>query len=217
MSYQNSFFLGLDLGQSQDPTAFALMDREDIQTDERDPATFERQIRNFYRIRGLKRLPLGTRYPDIVKEVKETLQALPPAGAVTVVVDATGVGAPVVDMLREHIGGIASLIPVIFTAGDMARCEDGVHRVPKKDLVHGLLIQFDEGRLRVPEHPLRDTLIREFRNMRLKITGDNHAGYEAWRQGQHDDMVFAVALACWAARRSAPRTPPPQQQPLLWT
>jgi len=217
MRQRSPYFLGLDLGQSQDPTALALLEREDIESAERDPVTFERRMVNLYRIRGLKRLPLGTRYPDIVRQVNDILDVSTEGHSTTVVVDATGVGAPVVDMLREELRGKATLVPVIFTAGDTARFDDGVHRVPKKDLVHGLLLEFEQGRLRVPDHPLRETLLGEFRTMRVKITGENHAGYEAWRQGQHDDMVFAVALACWAARRGAPKVQPGLCEPLLWT
>jgi hypothetical protein len=31
--------------------------------------------------------------------------------------------------------------------------------------------------------------------------------YGAWREGTHDDLVFAVALACWAAEKTDPRPP----------
>ncbi len=28
-----------------------------------------------------------------------------------------------------------------------------------------------------------------------------HDSYEAWREGDHDDLVLAVAMACWAGER----------------
>jgi hypothetical protein len=28
-----------------------------------------------------------------------------------------------------------------------------------------------------------------------------HDSYEAWREGDHDDLVLSVALACWAGER----------------
>jgi hypothetical protein len=34
--------------------------------------------------------------------------------------------------------------------------------------------------------------------MRMEIS---ESGREGWRSGTHDDLVFAVALACWAAQR----------------
>ena len=35
----------------------------------------------------------------------------------------------------------------------------------------------------------------------------------AWREGSHDDQVFAVALACWAGRKRHPR---PTGQDAYW-
>jgi hypothetical protein len=46
--------------------------------------------------------------------------------------------------------------------------------------------------------PERETLVRELSEMRVAV---EDAGREVWRSGSHDDLVFAVALACWAARR----------------
>ena len=31
-----------------------------------------------------------------------------------------------------------------------------------------------------------------------------HDTYEAWREGQHDDLVLSLALACWCGERKAP-------------
>jgi hypothetical protein len=28
-----------------------------------------------------------------------------------------------------------------------------------------------------------------------------HDSYEAWREGDHDDLVLATALACWRAAK----------------
>ncbi len=28
-----------------------------------------------------------------------------------------------------------------------------------------------------------------------------HDSYEAWREGDHDDLVLSVAMACWAGER----------------
>jgi hypothetical protein len=40
--------------------------------------------------------------------------------------------------------------------------------------------------------------------MEVKTTGPGREKYGAWREGAHDDLVFAVALACWAARSANP-------------
>lgn len=200
------FFLGVDLGQRQDPTALAAIERVMTLGPEVDAATFERVAYWSYRVRGLRRLKLGTPYPAIVAEIALVARAVAAQGSATVVVDATGVGAPVVDLLREEIGGEIPLVPVVFTAGDTMRQEGGIYRVPKKDLVHGLMILLEEGRLRLPDdHPESRTLVNELTNMRVKITSESNTGYEAWRQGQHDDLVFALALACWRGKTSEPK------------
>ena len=214
---QSHFFLGVDLGQRHDPTALAAVERIVQRGPEVDRATFEPIVQAVYRVRGLRRLKLGTPYPEIVAEVVSVARTVAVQGPVTVVVDATGVGAPVVDLLRQELDSTIPLVPVIFTAGDTARVDNGTHRVPKKDLVHGLIVLFEDKRLRLlDDHPEARALVNELSNMRIKISGESHASYEAWRQGQHDDMVFALALACWRGRASEPKRLGPPKQLILW-
>ena len=71
-----------------------------------DRATFQPVMQVFYRVRGVRRLKLGTPYPEIVAEVASVARTVAAQGPTTLVVDATGVGAPVVDLLR------ASSIPL---------------------------------------------------------------------------------------------------------
>lgn len=214
---QSHFFLGVDLGQRHDPTALAAVERVIERGPDVDRATFERVGRVVYRVRGLRRLKLGTPYPAIVDEVVSVARLIAAQGPVTMVVDATGVGAPVVDLLRAQLDPAIPLVPVIFTAGDTARVENGLYRVPKKDLVHGLMLLLEDGRLRVlDDHPESKALVTELSNMRVKISGESHASYEAWRQGQHDDLVFALALACWRGRASEPKYLGPPKTLVLW-
>ena len=51
-------------------------------------------------VRYLERVPLGTRYPAIVEQVRKLVSYDRMRGRCSVVVDSTGVGEPVVDMLR---------------------------------------------------------------------------------------------------------------------
>src|SRR5205807_4340060 len=43
--------------------------------------------------------------------------------------------------------------------------------------------------------------------LRMKQTATGHEQFGAWREGEHDDLVFAVALAHWGARKVYPRRP----------
>jgi hypothetical protein len=214
---QSNFYLGVDLGQRQDHTALAAVERVIQRGPEVDPATFQPLTQVFYRVRGLRRLRLGLPYPEIVSEVAAVARTVAAQGTTTLVVDATGVGAPVVELLRSELDSTIPLVPVVFTAGDTARHENGIYRVPKKDLVHGLIVLFENQRLRLlDDHPEAPALVNELANMRVKITGESHASYEAWRQNQHDDMVFALALACWRGRYSEPKAPVIQKPLILW-
>ena len=59
------------------------------------------------------------------------------------------------------------------------------------------------GQLKIAEGlSLRETLVKELLNFRVKINiATAHDSYEAWREGDHDDLVLSVALACWAGER----------------
>jgi len=45
--------------------------------------------------------------------------------------------------------------------------------------------------------PEADTLTRKLQNFQVKITGAANDTYGAWREGTHDDLVLAAALALW--------------------
>ena len=42
-------------------------------------------------------------------------------------------------------------------------------------------------------------------SVEVKVSAAGNEQYAAWREGTHDDLVFAVALACWALRKRYPR------------
>lgn len=132
------FLIGVDLGQAHDPTALAVL--------EQIPQT---QIVMRYDLRHLHRFPLGTLYPAIVAHTCGLLAAPPLAGASDLVADATGVGMPVVDLLRQ-----AGLLPVAVTiTGGHAATQEETHRwrVPKRDLMSTLQVLLQAGRLRIAE------------------------------------------------------------------
>jgi hypothetical protein len=55
------------------------------------------------------------------------------------------------------------------------------------------------GRLKVAAGlPEAETLKKELLNFRVKIDPKTaHDSYEHWREGDHDDLVLAVSMACW--------------------
>jgi hypothetical protein len=111
------FFVGLDLGQKQDFSAVAVVERA-----EREKAWLSPEFRCM-RVRYLERLPLGTPYVKVVSRVGEIMQHPALAGPLRqqgrLVVDATGVGAPVVEMLRA-IRPACLVTAVTITSGEHA-------------------------------------------------------------------------------------------------
>src|SRR5262249_6272786 len=132
------------------------------------------------------------------------------------VVDQTGVGRAVADMLRQSACGV---IPVTITGGHATTVTaDGSYHVPKKGLITALQVVMKGRRLQIARSlPEAATLVRELQNFQVKITTAANETFGVWRDGQHDDLVLAVALASWWSERVPPfeaptviQTPPPQ-------
>jgi hypothetical protein len=68
-----TYFVGLDLGQSRDHSALAVVERAEVFGD-LDYVTYERRRALRYRVRFLERVRLGTPYPDVVGRVREVLR-----------------------------------------------------------------------------------------------------------------------------------------------
>lgn len=177
------FYIGVDFGQSVDFTAIAVLEREECGV----RPWMEPDFKGLS-VRWLERMPLGTPFPDVVRRIEEIVAKL--EWNCSAAVDATGLGAPVVDMLRNARLG-CDLSPVVITAGDRPRQERGRWYVPRRDLIGVIQMLLECEQLRIAKD-LREcpTLVRELVSMRLK--GDSR---------EHDDLVFAVALACWLAER----------------
>ena len=203
------FFVGLDLGQTTDYTALAVLER---------PGQAGRE-RAVYALRHLQRFTLGTAYTAIVPIIAKLVSTRPLAGHVTLIVDQTGVGRAVVDMLRQALP--CQIVPVTITGGQRVTVtDDGSQHVPKKELVTGLQLLLQGRRLQIARS-LNETgiLVRELENFRVKITAAAHETFGAWREGQHDDLVLAAALACWWAERGGylpfEVTPDPRARSIL--
>src|SRR5580692_10761580 len=122
----SELFVGVDLGQARDRTAIVIVERIDYTPPAPPPAEYvpvRMRKRKFlldqsalvpwpppppkppppkpelhYNVRHGERLRLGTPYPDVVKHVRWILDNL--GADVALIVDATGVGRPVVDLFE---------------------------------------------------------------------------------------------------------------------
>ena len=183
-----SYIFGLDLGQAQDYTAIAILERT-----RDEPARYD--------CRHLERMKIGTPYPAVAAHVGEMLRSPALRGRTTLVVDNTGVGRPVVDMLNRD--GLQPR-PITITGGDSVTRDGQGHRVPKRDLVGVVQVLLQTSRIRFArEMPMVPTLVKELQDFRVKINAlTAHDSYGAWREGTHDDLVLAVAVAVWYGERA---------------
>ena len=179
------FIMGLDLGQMQDYTALAILEKTNSSDNHH----------NGYQLRHLERFKLGTEYPVVVERVIELLLTDELKKSCHLVIDATGVGRAVIDIFRwEGLTPIA----ITITGGDSVSKEGAEYRVPKRDLVGVVQALLQTERLKIAKSlPLAKTLLEELQNFKVKITLNAHDTYGEWREGKHDDLVLAVAMACW--------------------
>jgi hypothetical protein len=197
---------GLDLGQLQDHTALVLVRKILANGAAR------------YQVPAIKRFELGTSYTAIVEKVSAWLST-PPWDKAPIVTDQTGVGVAVLDMFRGTPLR-ARMVPVTITAGravtfERGRGGTGGWHVAKVQLVSALQALLSGHRLDVSQKlPDAPDLVKELKHFKAKVTLAGNETFEAWRERDKDDMVLALALACWYAERGmraqvAPLGPPP--------
>ena len=215
----------MDLGQANDPTAIAVLERTVVPPQTALFAPVGKSPSNrlvegdvVFDLVYLKRPKLGTPYDVIAKRVADLICELEPEGAlgelgqVTLSVDGTGVGRGVVDMLDSEFkrrGASSKSVPRV----DFRRCaitgsqttlkrpdrSNGYWSVPKRDLVFAAVAAFQQGKIRIAKDIRdREALVHELKNYRrtTNIATGNMA-FEPWRESDHDDLLFAVCLALW--------------------
>jgi hypothetical protein len=216
--------MGVDLGQSQDPTAICVIEHCEGVIDQ--GSDYERHTGltealglqkkgERWRVVHMERLPLGTKYGDVVRHVAgrlaaPQLQADPSKNqsAAELVIDSGGVGRGVAEMFID-----AGLDPMCAqTTGGMETnwARKNTWNVPKHELVTLL-----DARINHDRFPLTfskqlaegEAFKQEIADFKRSVGGAGRMKYEA-RQGKHDDMIIAVALVVWWLSR--PKNPPAQ-------
>jgi hypothetical protein len=183
-----AFIAGLDLGMVSDYTAFSILEKTTTRKD-------GRRVHS-YVVRHLQRW-LGVAYPDIAEQLRPLLAQL---GRPALAVDATGVGVAVVSILKKAKLPVARTVPVTITGGHGVTDSKipGGYNVPKKELVSVAQSALQSGRLQiVPKLKEAKTLRAELQNFKVKVSLAGSESFEAWREGQHDDLVLSCCLALW--------------------
>lgn len=206
--------VGIDVGQKVDPTAIAVCEQQWRVATER-LRRLEIPMLDHYVVRYLDRLDLGTSYPDITERLQEVIQNLrklvyegtlkrdvgdlrpDDEPSVTVYVDATGVGQPVVDELRaagEFVTG------VIIRGGDQRlevrhpTTKQIEIKLGKAYMVSRMQALMQSERLHIISTMHGKALGKELLDYEIKIDRDANEQFGAFRTGAHDDLVTAVGL-----------------------
>ncbi len=185
--------MGIDIGQKRDPTALCVVQKEERQGN--------RRLESHYIARHLERLALGTPFPEVVRRVETVAAGVRnKAGACPeLYVDATGVGTPIVDLLRDGAPAVRSVIAVYFTHGDRRKEDwaDGYKQVKlgKAWIVSRLQALLQTGRIHLPGSSEARALAQELLDFEIRVDENANDRYGAFRVGAHDDLVTALGLA----------------------
>lgn len=144
-------------------------------------------------------------------------------GKCDIIVDGTGVGEAVVDIMRE-----LNLKPysIVFTGGDTVReVYDTVNNVfggrnnirgamktlkqinvPKKDMVDAANLVLQQGLLRfAPNVKYREDFLLQLTKFKGKINEKGNIRYEAESENIHDDLVACFLMFAWWQHYQEPR------------
>ncbi|MEO8391495.1 MAG: hypothetical protein ABI700_00745 [Chloroflexota bacterium] len=175
-----------------------------------------------YVIRYIKRMPLKTPYPAVADRLAEIYFQLTPAempqtvedrimersgqtyhrsppwhdaSIRDVLVDGTGVGRPVIDLIRDK--GV-ECTAVYFTGGDKATAAWRELRLAKVLMVSRLQVLLQQRFIHLPpDDEEAQEAAKELLNFEIKVTDSANLQMGAFKVGTHDDLVTALGLACW--------------------
>lgn len=175
--------VGIDVGQVGDPSAVAVAETE------------TREDGQHYIVRHLERLSLGLAYPaqaDRLVAILEAVRARNTGARIVPVLDVTGVGLAMMDLLRDR--GEYEVEGVSLTGSDnLHRKEPYRWSCGKSVLVSSLLVTVQGGRIHLPDTEDARALASELAHFRAETTASGRTTYNA-RSGKHDDLLIALGL-----------------------
>src|SRR5262245_3871221 len=201
------FVVGLDLGQSIDPTAIAVLEKKTGVIDHGSDAdrhcgltTHLQKPASRIEVRYLKRLALGLSYPTIIEHVIELMGRAPLCGAenqrpAELVIDETGPGRPVGDIFVQS--GLKPIRVSIMPGNEVTPQGNNRWHVAKSILISNVDALLNTGELKFSAGLTEaDAMKAELQDFRRKLSETGKATYGAIA-GKHDDLVVAVAIAAW--------------------
>jgi hypothetical protein len=216
--------IGADIGQRVDPTAiivaemklrnFSFVGGENWDKYHQGPQGGEIH----YEIHRIIQMPLNTAYDHVAQRIAEIYQRLhhpfahlekmpdtersiymkrgdrPSNRVQQVLVDATGVGNPVVELITKK--GVP-VTPVWFTSGDKVTRVNGELHMAKAAMVSRLQVLLQQRRIHFPDDYDSRALVEELLNYEIKATDSGNLQTGVFKVGKHDDLATALGLATW--------------------
>jgi len=190
-----SYLIGLSIGQGPQPTGMAILERTKAQRE---------GARARYVCCYLERIPPHTTYPVLVERLEKIL-ARPPLSRSPLLVEAGTSVHTVVRYLRQNRLN-ARIHPFEVMASGKPSKFDGVQKVSKGDLIETARQVIQDGRLAFDKMSARSTtprphiILQALSSYSFNRTAAANEAF-ASRDGEYDDLVLAVALACWFGER----------------
>lgn len=179
------YLCGVDLGDKTDFTVVLVAEQ-----------FLEPRAAPRYEVCHLERLPLGSGYPEVLAHLHALFAPPPWSTRDGLLIDVGGVGLPVFQLIEA-----AGFAPVgIFSHRGVSVTRDGaVWHVPKRDLVAAAQVVLQTRRVQFdPRRPFVTEMVHELENYRMtQDPATGHESYAAWREKEHDDLVFAFSMVCW--------------------
>jgi hypothetical protein len=197
--------VGLDLGKQKDPTAISVVEivprqsgEEKVRSYDDGSVDMEPVFEDVFAVRDFGTLPLGTAYPDVGRYVAEAIETIGQRNRKPwLVIDASGVGVAVTDIIRGYVGDRSWVSAATFVSGDSYKGGYGSPfiTVGKMWMLGRLQALFQTGRIRLPQgEEWVEPLVRELMEYEVRQTESGTAVAGAFGS-KHDDRVVALGLS----------------------
>lgn len=209
---RKEYLVIVDPGKKRDPTAIMVM-RDNYRILDGSPtAGIQDRAQHFYEIVLIEKL-LEVRYTEVCDIVSVICNHTDIKNNHELLVDGTGVGEPVVDIMREKY---LVPIPIVFTGGNAVNeiyqpfgkvfggsgKLQGANvlkeiRVPKDDLVTAGQVLIQQRRVNIADGlKFADDFKRQLHAFRGKVN-ENGVKHEALTEAIHDDLVVCYLMGAW--------------------
>jgi phage FluMu gp28-like protein len=196
---KNEYFVGLDLGRKQDHSALVVVERSLRAMNTRYIDAYTKW-ETFLTVRYAKQWKLGTAYGEVAKQVGVIFKKVEALGRGVLVFDQTGVGDAVFEMIREHLRG--SNVEGVVITHDL-----------KRNMYAALETNLEQEKLKIAEDCDSSRQLRqEMLTVEIRRVGFGYK-YGAFDKDAHDDLVMALALACWREKIGKGSIEPNQRLP----